>query len=168
MQPRPQLVAALVVDAKALEHGGERSDRRGPGVEVGRRGGLQDLLERRRAGDERQQRRVGLREAADQNDVLVALAGVADDAVAARSIVTGFGGRAFAEPPKSVRIVDVEDAVVLARERRKRLYVGRVAGHAVDAVNADGSGTAPTRIAQQRLELVQIVVGKALAGGAAR
>ena len=49
----------------------------------------------------------------------------------------------------------------------KHARSGRVAGHAVDAVDADHSGAAPAVVAQQRLELVEIVVGKALDGGAA-
>ena len=56
-----------VVDAQALQHGGQRGDRRGPGVQIRRRGGLEHLLDRGRAGDERQQRRVGLGEAADED-----------------------------------------------------------------------------------------------------
>ena len=43
-------------------------------------------LSRRRAGDERRQRRVRLREPADQHDVVVGLAEVADDAVAAAAV----------------------------------------------------------------------------------
>ena len=72
-----QLVAAALVDVEAGEHGRERGDRRGAGVEVGRRGDLEQVLQLGRAGDEGQQRRVGLREAADQHEVVVALAEVA-------------------------------------------------------------------------------------------
>src|SRR5207244_1440781 len=80
---RTQGVAALLVDVEPGQHGGERCHRRRPRVEVGRGGDLEHLLDLRGAGDEGQQRGVGLREAAHQDDALVALTGVSDEAVAA-------------------------------------------------------------------------------------
>src|SRR3954466_9452927 len=95
---------------------------------------LQQVLDLGRAGDERQQRRVGLREAADEHDVVVGLARVAHDAVAARSEGARLVRGALADDAEPVRIVDVQEGTVLARDRREGGKIRRVAGHAVDAV----------------------------------
>ena len=79
----PQQVAARLVHVEAGQHGGQRRDRGRPRVEVGRGGHLQHVLDRGGAGDEGQQRRVRLREAAHQDQVLVALVDVTHQAVAA-------------------------------------------------------------------------------------
>ena len=59
-------VAAALVDVEAGEDGRERGDRRRARVEVRRGRDLEQVLDVGRAGDEGQQRRVGLREAADR------------------------------------------------------------------------------------------------------
>ena len=81
-----ECVAALLVDIEPGQHGRERGDGRRTGVEVGRRRDLEQLLDLGRAGDEREQRRVRLGEPADEHDVVVGLACVADDAVAAHAV----------------------------------------------------------------------------------
>ena len=64
-------VAAASVDLEARDHGRERCDRRRPRVEVRRCQYLQRVLQRRRQCEERQQRGVGLREAGDEDRVVV-------------------------------------------------------------------------------------------------
>ena len=117
--------------------GRERGNRRRAGVEIRRRGRLEQPLHLGRARDEGGERRVGLREPGDEHDVLVALAEVADDAVPPRAVRRRLVVAALADHAEAVRVVDVEDRAVLARERGVRTEVGDVAGHAVDAVDAD-------------------------------
>ena len=74
-------VAAGAVDLEPGDRGRERRDRRRPGVEVRRGQHLQRILQPGREREERQQRRVGLRESGDQHDVVVATSVVAEQAV---------------------------------------------------------------------------------------
>ena len=74
---------------EAGEHGRQRGDRRRAGVEVRRGRDLQQVLDLGRAGDEGQQRAVGLGEAADEDQVVVGLAEVPDDRVALRPVRVG-------------------------------------------------------------------------------
>ena len=113
--------------SKPGEHRRQRGDGRGSRVEVGRRRDLQQVLDLGRAGDEGEQRGVGLGEAADQDDVLVALAEVAHDAVAAAPVRTRLLGRALADHPEAVGVVDVQQRAVPARDLGERPQVGRVA-----------------------------------------
>ena len=166
-QRAAQLVAAGLVDVEAREHGGQRGDRRGAGVEVGRRGDLEQVLDVGRAGDEGQQRRVGLREAADEHDVVVALVAVADDAVAAAAVDAGLVRAALADDAEAVGVVDVEQRAVLAGDGGEGADVRRVAGHAVDAVHADQAGAVALG-AQQLVEVVGVLEAEALDRGAAR
>ena len=101
-----QLIAAALVDVEASQDGRQRGDGRGPGVEVGRRGDLQQVLDLGRAGDEGQQRGVGLGEAGNQHDVVVALTEVAHDAVAPAPVRAGLLARALADHAEAVGVVD--------------------------------------------------------------
>jgi hypothetical protein len=135
-------------------------------VQVRRRGDLEQLLDVGRAGDERQQRRVRLGEAADQHDVVVRLAGVADDAVAARAVRRRLVGRALADDAEAVRVVDVQQGAVLAGDGGEGADVRGVAGHAVDAVHNHQAGGVALG-AQQLVEVVGVLEAEALARGAA-
>ena len=159
---RPRsVVAAALVDVEAGEDAAERGDRRRARVQVGRSGHLEQVLDLGGAGDEREQRRVGLGEAADEHDVVVGLVAVADDAVAARAVVARLVRGALADDAEPVGVVDVQQRAVLAGDGRERADVGRVAGHAVDAVHAHE----PRRVAlgaQQLVEVVRVLEAEAL------
>ena len=159
-------VAAALVDVEADQHAGQRGDRRRARVEVGRGGHLEQVLDLGRAGDEGEQRRVGLGEAADEHDVVVGLVAVADDAVAARAVHGRLVRAALADDAEAVGVVDVEQGAVLARDRREGADVGRVAGHAVDAVHADEAGRVALGL-EQLVEVVGVLEAEALDGGAA-
>ena len=162
-----QLVAAGLVDVEAGQDGGQRGHRRRARVQVGRRGDLEQVLDVGGAGDEGQQRGVGLREAADEHDVVVALVAVAHHAVAAAAVDRGLVGTALADDAEAVGVVDVEQGAVLAGDGREGADVGRVAGHAVDAVHADQAGAVALG-AQQLVEMVGILEAEALDRRAAR
>src|SRR5262249_27120588 len=81
-------LSPLLVHVEAGEDRRERRDGRGAGVEIRRGGGFQQKLELAGAGDERGERGVRLREPGDEEDVVVRLAEMPDDAVAARAIWT--------------------------------------------------------------------------------
>ena len=146
-------VAARLVDVEAGQHRRERCNRRRAGVQVRRRGDLEQVLYVGRAGDEGEQRRVRLREAADEHQVVVGLAEVAHDAVAARAVRAGLVRRAFADHAEAVRVVHVQQRAVTARDLGERDQVGGVAGHAVDAVHAHE----PRRVALCRQECVEVL-----------
>ena len=130
-------VASRFVDVEAAQDGGERSDRRGAGIEVRRRRRLQQVLELGRARDERRERRVRLGEAGHEDDPVVRLAAVADDAVSAHAVRARLVRPTLADHAEPVGVVDVEQSVVVASETRELAQIGSVAGHAVDAVHAD-------------------------------
>ena len=156
-----QLVAAALVDVEADEHARERGDRRGPGVQVGRGGDLEQVLDLGGAGDEREQRRVGLGEPRHEHDVVVGLVAMADHAVAGRAVVARLVRAALTDHAEAVGVVDVEQRAVLAGDRSERADVRRVAGHAVDAVHAhEPRGVALG--AQQLVEVVRILEAEPL------
>ena len=66
-----------------------------------------------------------------------------------------------------MRVVHVEDRVVLSRNPCKRVQIGGVAGHAVDPVHADEPCRRLVR-AQQALQVVRIFEGESLDGCAVR
>ena len=165
---RAERVAAALVDVEAGEHGGERRDRRRARVQVRRRRDLQQVLDLGRAGDERQQRRVRLREAADEHDVVVGLAEVAHDAVAAAAVGRGLVGPALADDAEAVGVVDVEQGAVLAGDAR-RTRGGRA--RCRSCCSRRPCTTRRVRVAlgaQQLVEVVGILEAEALDGGAAR
>ena len=162
-----QRVAARLVDVEAGQHGGQRRDRRRARVQVRRRGDLEQLLDLGRAGDEGQQRRVGLGEAADQHEVVVALAGVADDAVAAHPVRRGLPEMLLADHAEAVGVVDVEQGAVAARDLGEGGEVRRVARHRVHAVHAD-EARAVGLLAHQLVEVVGVLEAEPAHGGAAR
>ena len=125
----------------------------GPGVQVRRRRDLEQVLHVGRARDEGKQRRVRLRETADEHHVLVGLAGVPDDAVAAHAVRARLVGRALPDHAEAVGVVDIEQRAVPARDRGERDQVRRVAGHAVHAIHADKA----SRVALGREQRVQVV-----------
>ena len=131
-----QLLAAALVDVEAGERGRQRGDRGGPRVQVRRRCHLQQLLGLGRARDERQQRRVGLGEAADEDQVLVALLAVAHDAVAAHAVRAALAAPRSPITPKPCASSTYSSAPCSRATCCERAQVGRVAGHAVDAVHA--------------------------------
>ena len=116
---------------------------------------LQQLLEIRGAGDEGRERRVRLGEAGDENDAVVRLAAVADDAVSAGAVRARLVTRPLADDPEAVGVVHVQDRVVAACDPCELLQIGGVAGHAVDAVHANQACTG-TVLAQELLEVVRI------------
>ena len=73
----------------------------------------------------------------------------------------------LADDAETVRVVDVEDRGVLARELGEGRKVGSVAGHTVDAVDADQAGRGLVA-KQERLELVDVVVCERLQRRAAQ
>ena len=117
-------VAAPLVDVEPGEHGRERRDRRRAGVEVRRRRDLQQVLQLGRAGDERRSDEYAFEKPADEHDVVVGLAEVADDAVAAHAVRARLVAAALADHAEAVRVVDVEERVV-ARARARRSRAGR-------------------------------------------
>ena len=85
--------------------------------------------------------------------MVVGLARVAHDAVAAVSVRAELVVGALADDPEAVRVVDVEQRVIVTRELREGGQVDRVAGHAVHAVDADQ----PRRLARLLEEPFQIL-----------
>ena len=95
----------------------QRRDRGGAGVQVRRRGDLQDVLEARRQREEREQRAVRLAEAGDEDHVVVALAVMPDDPVATGAPVAQLERIPLTDDAEAVRVVDVEERVVVTRRR---------------------------------------------------
>ena len=89
------------------------------------------------------------------------------DAVAAHPVRARLVSGALADDAEPVRVVDVQDRVVRAREAREGGQIGHVPRHAVDAVDADEPGARAIRT-EALLELVQIVGTELLDRGAAR
>ena len=98
--------------------------------------------------------------------MVVVLADMLDDAVAADAVGRELVVTALTQHAETVRVVDVEQGVVLAREPRERRQVERVPRHAVDAVNAD-EARHRTALLEQALEIVRVLELKALHGRAA-
>ena len=85
----PQVVPLDLVHAETGQDGRQGGRWRRAGVEVGGGRHLEVVLERRGERDEREQRRVRLGEAGDQDQVLVGLVEVPDHAVAASAVGEG-------------------------------------------------------------------------------
>ncbi len=141
-------VAAGVVHREAGDRRRERGDRRGPRVQVRRGRDLEHVLQPRRQREEGQQRAVRLAEPRDQDDVVVGLALMADDAVAAQAPLAELVGGALADHAEPVGVVDVQERVVLAGDARELLDVGGVPGHRVHAVDRDHAGRRRRRLAR--------------------
>ena len=165
MHPKAKLVPPLCVDPQPLQGRRQRGDGRRPGIEIRRRRSLQNLLELGGPGDEGEERRVGLRETRDEHDVLVGLPDVAHDAVPTHPVVTELAGAALTDHAEPMRVVDVQERVVLAREPGEGGDVGRVSRHAVHAVHADQSRWLGVGL-QQALEVLGIRVREPKHGGA--
>src|SRR5689334_18820662 len=90
-------VAASLVELEAGERRRERGDRRRARVEIRGRRGLQKALQLGRACDEGRERGVRLREPRDEDDVVVALVEVPDDAVPAHAVRAQLAGAALAD-----------------------------------------------------------------------
>src|SRR5437016_14412856 len=95
----------------------------------------------------------------------MALSEVPNDAVPARAIRAALIWCTLTDDTESVRVVDIEQDIVLARESRKGGQVRQVAGHAVDPVHADDPGASPVG-AEQLLELIEGAVVEARQRGA--
>ena len=93
--------------------------------------------------------------------MVVGLAEVADDAVAARRRTGRLVGRALADDAEAVRVVDVEQRVVLACDAGEGVEVGRVPGHAVDPVHADQPGRGAV-LPEQPLQIVGVAEAEPL------
>src|SRR5680860_108480 len=111
-----------------------------PSVKAGLMSQQTEVLQLGGTGDEGKQGRERLRETGDQNDVLIALAEMLDDAVAAHAVIAELAGTALPDHPKTMSVVDVEQRAMVAGDGRELAKVGGVAGHAVDSVHADELG----------------------------
>ena len=94
---------------------------------------------------------------ATKHDVVVGLAEIANNAVSTSAVRGRLLRRSLADDAESVRVVDVEDRLVVAGERRVCAEIGGVPGHAVHPVDADQPRGRLVG-AQQALELVEVVV----------
>ena len=92
---------------------------------------------------------------------VVRLVAVADDAVPADAVGARLVGRALADDPESVSVVDVEDRVVATGDSGELAQIRRVAGHAVDPVHAH-QPRAGAVLAQELLEVVRILEAESL------
>src|SRR2546421_497353 len=151
----PDGVPSSLVHLQTGQDRGERGNRRGSRVQVRRRGHLQEVLDRGRAGDEGQERRVRLGASGDQHDVVVALTGEPHDAVALAAVGAGLIRRPLTDDAEPVGIVDIERGVVLASQAGKLGEGSTVASHRVDAVGADHAGMRGGG-PQQLLECLQV------------
>ena len=152
----PQVVAFGVVDPEAGEHRRERSRRGRARVQVRRGCDLQVVLQPRGKRQEGEKRRVRLGEAGHEHDVVVALAEVTDDAVAAMSVGRCRRGR-LTDDAEAVGVIDVQERVVLTADAGVGRQVGHVAGHAVHAVDAKEPLLAGRQRTQDLLEMVVVV-----------
>ena len=162
MGPSPDreasVVAAGAVHFEPDDRGRERCDGRRPGIEVRRRQHLEGILQSGRKGDERQERRIGLRESGDQDHVVVRHVLVAQEAVPGDAVVAELIRGAFADHAEPVGIVQVQEGVVLVREAGECRGIRRVAGHRVDTVHRDQARLSRVGGGQQLFEMRGVVV----------
>src|SRR6185437_11313633 len=116
---------------------GQRCGRGWARIQVRRGRDLEVVLQPGREGQKRHKRRVRLGEAADQDNVVVRFTGVPDDGVAARAVGRGLVRGALADDPEAVRLVDVEQGVIVTADLGETGQVRGEAGHAVYAVHHD-------------------------------
>ncbi len=165
VEVRSDRVAPPGVERESGLHGRERGHGGRPGEGVRGGGRLEVVLHLGRAGEEGQQGRVGLGEARDQDDPVVALADMADEAVAPAAVGAQFVGSALADDAETVCVVDVEERVVRAGHPGQFRHRRDVAGHAVQPVDAHQPRVAAAG-PQHLLELGGVVVVEALHGRA--
>ena len=79
------------------------------------------------------------------------------DAVAQPAVVTQLVGRALADHAEPVRVVDVQERVVLERQALEAAHIRCVAGHRVHAVHRDDPGR-PAVLAQELRQVLLVVV----------
>ena len=93
--------------------------------------------------------------------MVVALADVSDDAVAAHAVRARLVGSALTDDAEAVRVVHIEQRVVFAGQPSEALDVCGVPRHAVDAVDADESRRG-VLLQKQPLEVFDILEGELL------
>src|SRR5437868_9736302 len=150
---RTDRLSARVVHVQPREGGRERGYWGRPRVQIRRRRGLEQTLNLARARDESGKGGVRLRQAADEDDVVIGLVEVLDHPVAPRPVRTLLVGCALADDAETVGVVDVEQRAMRAGELRQGRDVGCVASHAVDAVDANHPRPFPAFV-EEPLELL--------------
>src|SRR5207302_8956967 len=102
-------VATLLVHVQAGENGREGCNGRRPRIEIRGCRRLQQSLELGRAGQERGKRRVRLRQPGNENDVVIALVRVTDDAVPSVAVWAELVVAPLADDAEAVSVVDVQE-----------------------------------------------------------
>jgi len=128
---------------------------------VASEGDLEEVLDRGGQGKEGQQGGVGLGEAADEDDVVVGLPGMPDDAVPALSVRAALTRGVFADDAEPVGVVNVDQGVTFPGEGRECREIGDVAGHAVDPVHADHLGDGRWGVIEEPGQCLDVVGGVA-------